>query len=273
MTPENPIFEDNVNVSKTHPLVDLLWLGGGAVLIVIAFTIILYAAMHIIAPYIPFAWEQKLAEQINFIEDTDNQMDPERLSYLQDLTNQLAYAENLESDMPITIHWIDDEMPNAFATLGGHIFVTKGLWEMMPNENALAMVIAHEIAHVKHRDPLKGLGAGVALTLVSAVVFGASDTGMPLLGSSGVVTSLHFSRSMETAADDAAIKALHRHYGHVSGATAFFESILNMPNVMPAFLQTHPLTQARIDRLNSIQTENGWQVDPEHVTALPKSLN
>lgn len=270
MRPQNPIFEDNVNVSKTHPLVDLLWLGGGAVFIVVLATVLLYGAMTWIAPYVPFSWEQKLVSQVNIVADVEVETDTARVGYLQDLADKLAKAQALDDDISITVHWLDDDIPNAFATLGGHVFVTKGLWDMMPDENALAMVLAHEIAHVKHRDALKGLGAGVALSLLNTIVFGASDTGLSLLGSSGLITSLSFSRSMETAADKAAIETLYKHYGHVSGSTEFFESILEMQFEMPEFLQTHPLTQARIDALVEIQKEQRWPVQPAAVLPLPE---
>jgi hypothetical protein len=37
---------------------------------------------------------------------------------------------------------------NAFASPGGHIFITRGLVEAAPSEDALAGIIAHELAHV-----------------------------------------------------------------------------------------------------------------------------
>ena len=82
------------------------------------------------------------------------------------------------------MHYDDDADVNAFATLGGHIVVYPGLLEAVPDENALAMVLAHEIAHVRHRHPIVGL-----------------------------------SRS---AADATALETLARAYGHVGGADRFF---------------------------------------------------
>lgn len=274
MNQQNPIFDDNVNVSKTHPLVDLLWLAGGAVLIVVSLTVLLYVCMQWLAPHIPFSYEEKLVSNVDMTNpiqldaDADHN-NKERLVFLQGLANNLAKAQGLNKNISIKVHWIDDEMVNAFATLGGHIFITKGLWDAMPNENALAMVIAHEIAHVNHRDPLKSLGAGVALSLVSTMLFGTGDAGMSLLGSSGLITSLHFSRTMETSADEAALKTLFIHYGHVAGSRQFFKSILSEEQFNLQFLQTHPLTQERIDGLLAIQKANGWPDKAASVKPLP----
>jgi len=44
---------------------------------------------------------------------------------------------------------------NAFATPGGHIFITRGLVESASSEDALAGIIAHELAHVMLRHGMK----------------------------------------------------------------------------------------------------------------------
>jgi len=278
LTQQNPIFDDNVNVSKTHPLVDLLWLAGGAVLIIVSLTVLLYLCMQWLAPHIPFSYEEKLIANVGLTNATEvnTEIKPQhqkRLAYLQKLSNGLAKAQALDKNITIKVHWMEDDMINAFATLGGHIFITKGLWEAMPNENALAMVIAHEIAHVKHRDPLRNLGASASLSLISAMIFGSSDAGMSLIGSSGLITSLHFTRDMESEADKAAIEALFNHYGHVAGATQFFDDILDQEDFNVQFLQTHPLTQNRIDQLLALQKESGWPKKQNQLIDLPRLEN
>lgn len=46
---------------------------------------------------------------------------------------------------------IDTDSINAFATSGGIIFLTKGLFNLLQNEDELAFVLAHEISHVTKR--------------------------------------------------------------------------------------------------------------------------
>jgi predicted Zn-dependent protease len=50
---------------------------------------------------------------------------------------------------------LDSSEPNAFSTPGGHIFITKGLADIVPCEDALAGIIAHELAHVMLKHGLK----------------------------------------------------------------------------------------------------------------------
>jgi beta-barrel assembly-enhancing protease len=52
---------------------------------------------------------------------------------------------------------LDSSEVNAFATPGGHIFVTRGLIEAAKSEDALAAVIAHEIAHIQLEHGLRAI--------------------------------------------------------------------------------------------------------------------
>jgi len=50
---------------------------------------------------------------------------------------------------------LDSREPNAFSTPGGHIFLTKGLIDLVPSEDALAGIIAHELAHIILKHGIK----------------------------------------------------------------------------------------------------------------------
>jgi predicted Zn-dependent protease len=52
---------------------------------------------------------------------------------------------------------LDNNEINAFATSGGHIFVTRGLIAAAKSEDALAGVIAHEIAHIQLQHSIKAI--------------------------------------------------------------------------------------------------------------------
>ena len=72
---------------------------------------------------------------------------------------------------------LDSDEINAFATSAGHIFITRGLIANAPSEEALAGVIAHEVAHIqlKHGlNAIKNARASQALVQTGAAV--ASET-------------------------------------------------------------------------------------------------
>ncbi|MDR0324377.1 MAG: M48 family metalloprotease, partial [Treponema sp.] len=52
---------------------------------------------------------------------------------------------------------LDSTEINAFATSGGHILITRGLISAAKSEDALAAVIAHEVAHIQLKHSLKAI--------------------------------------------------------------------------------------------------------------------
>ena len=65
--------------------------------------------------------------------------------------NDIAYRVAQESgftDYPLTFHLIAMPEPNAFALPGGHIFITRGMMQLGLDDDMLACLLGHEIAHV-----------------------------------------------------------------------------------------------------------------------------
>jgi predicted Zn-dependent protease len=276
----SPQIPEGINTSKEHPLKEFFYLVFGimGLLAVILFSLSLVAE-HL-AEYVPFSAEQRIAALYESSVPAEKKMDPYASSieeYLQDLADKLALAEKLEQGMSIQVHYVNDDTVNAFATVGGHVVVFRGLLEKVPDENTLAMVMAHEIAHVKHRHPIKALGraliVGITVSLLSTNM-GDSMTGR-ILGDAGLLTTLKFSRDQETQSDNTAMIALVNHYGHISGADRLFEIFMDEHGEMgvnlPEFLSTHPLSEQRIQNVHSRAIQAGWTVQGK-TTALPAEL-
>jgi len=137
---------------------------------------------------------------------------------LHQLTAQLARKAGLP--MP-KVYVIPDESPNAFATgrnpSHASVAATEGLMRVL-SQDELAGVLAHELAHVKHRDILI---SSVAATIAAAIMmaarfaffFGGSrddrDGGSPIAGLlmlilapiAAMMIQMAISRSREFAAD------------------------------------------------------------------------
>lgn len=82
---------------------------------------------------------------------------PALTDYLNKVGMLVAYA----SDRPSTFggyHFavLNSDEPNAFACPGGIILVNKGLLKEIKDEDQLATILGHEVAHVSHRH---GIGA------------------------------------------------------------------------------------------------------------------
>ena len=236
-------------------------------------------ASHWLAGFIPFSAEQQLATsfQSNFSSDEEIPAEHQHMeAYLQDLADRLSGHMDLPEDMSVTLHYMDDETVNAFATLGGHVFFFRGLLEAVPDENTLAMVMAHEIAHVKLRHPIRSLGRGIVVG-VAVSIFSASAGGEILdlvMGETGLLTALKFSREQEENADSEALQAVQGLYGHTQGATALFNILLNSEEAdkRPAeFFSSHPHSENRIERVNEEATDRGWSL-VGRPTPLPQSF-
>ena len=269
---ENRQVPDHVNRNTDHPAKEFFLLGAGLLLAGILLVVITGWAGGWLARFIPFSYEQDIAQ--TFADELDKDNDSPVEKYLQAMTDELSRSIDLPENMTITAHYVDDDMVNAFATLGGHIMIFRGLLEAAPNENALAMVISHEIAHVKHRDPIVAIGRGVLAQSALSLVTGTSGNELAgkMLGNAGLLTTLNFSRRQETAADKEGLAAIYQRYGHVNGASKIFEKFLEIEeqqgNSMPEMFQTHPASNKRIQRIMKQARENGWSTEGE-LTAIP----
>ncbi|KUG23867.1 peptidase, m48 family [hydrocarbon metagenome] len=187
-------------------------------------------------------------------------------AYLNLLGQTLAMA----SDMPELFggyHFLvlNSDDINAFATPGGHIFVTRGLIRCCKTEDALAAVLAHEIGHVQLRHGMKAIEKGrvtEALTVLaqeSAKSFGSEDVlkltkefGGAISDITNTMINNGYSRAYEYDADAASVTILKR-IGYNPAALA------DMLNVMAKqmkpggndFAKTHPLPQSRIAELKN----------------------
>ncbi|KQC08528.1 MAG: hypothetical protein APR62_04635 [Smithella sp. SDB] len=185
-------------------------------------------------------------------------------AYLNLLGQTLAMA----SDMPELFggyHFLalNSDDINAFATPGGHIFVTRGLIRCCRTEDALAAVLAHEIGHVQLRHGMKAIEKGrvtEALTILaqeSAKSFGSEDVIRLTREFGGAISDITntmikngYSRAYEYQADAVSVTILKR-IGYNPAA------LIDMLNVMARqmkpggndFARTHPSPQSRIAEL------------------------
>ena len=221
---ENRQPPEGINVSREHPLATFAKLAVAALALVVGLVLLVQFAGGFAAKRIPFGTERRLVERLD-VEFGDDAASPGTVAYLNDLADRLVPFMDLPDGMAVDVHYDPAGTVNAFATAGGHLVFYRGLLERMPHENALAMVMAHEIAHVLHRDPVASLGGGVASSVALLVLTGnaGSRAASDVLRNAGLVTGMSFTRRMEREADAAAVDAVAGLYGHVAGASALFE--------------------------------------------------
>lgn len=206
-----------------------------------------------------------------------------------DMVAQLAQNANLP--MP-KVYIINDPTPNAFATgrnpQNAAVAATTGILQGLNNEE-LAGVMAHELAHVKHRDILISTIAATLVGTISyiaqmagwAAMFGRSDDseegggigGLFLIILSPIIAMLlqmSISRSREFAADAggstisgnplalaSALQKISRgnqvnHLRNSNPSTAHMFIISPLFGGMGKLFSTHPPVEQRIQKLQEI---------------------
>ncbi len=252
---ENPRPPEHINNPPGNPLLEFCQLLAGISVMLVAFVAVTALAASYLAPYIPYRWEPTAFHDLETPEEFQSAQ-----TELQALVDELAVAMSVPAKMHVQVHLIDGE-PNAFASLGGQILVTAAALQGLTSENGLAMVLAHEIAHLKRRHPIAGVGRGVVISVVLNAVFGASASGSAaaLIGQTGGrLTEFSFSRSMERRADRDALAAVVARYGHSRGAYEFFQNMLGKraEASWQLMFSTHPMTEQRIAAIRAQEELN-----------------
>lgn len=65
---------------------------------------------------------------------------------------------------------LNSDEVNAFSAPGGRVFITRGLYKLLPTDDELAGALGHEIAHIDRRHALKIISRGEALGGITALV-------------------------------------------------------------------------------------------------------
>jgi predicted Zn-dependent protease len=189
----------------------------------------------------------------------------------------------------VRVHLVNHDSINAFVAAGQRIFVFTGMLKQAEDPLQIIGVLAHETGHItgghlaRFQDGLKGASTISILSLVlgvAAMAAGAPSAGAAILGSGGEFAArsfLTYSRTQESAADQAALQFLNASGQSASGLISFFEYLGGQESLMTAnqdpYVRSHPLTQERIARLrHDAEASPHWKTParPEDVERLKR---
>ncbi len=147
-------------------------------------------------------------------------------------------------------------MQNAFATPGGHIYVFSGLVKFLEDENQLAGVLGHEIAHADRRHTSRMLQQQYGISLLLSLLVG--DNPGQLVQIAAGLGQLKFSRDFEVEADQYSVIYLNKTTYACDGAAGFFiKAEAQGQGNPPTFLSTHPNPGSRVENIQNKATELG----------------
>lgn len=158
----------------------------------------------------------------------------------------------------------EDDTPNAFALPGGKVGVHTGLFSIAQNDDELAVVMGHEIAHVTARHGAERISQGLlvaagGIALDVALKDKDSEERALWMGAYGVAATgavvLPHSRMNESEADNIGIRYAAR-AGYDPRAAIVFWSRMKEASAdrekPPEWMSTHPSDDTRIKNLEKL---------------------
>ncbi|MFH1413732.1 MAG: Maf and M48 domain-containing protein [Candidatus Omnitrophota bacterium] len=159
---------------------------------------------------------------------------------------------------------LDDEEVNAVSLPGGFVYINKGLVEKIDNDDELAGVIAHEVAHIVARHSIKKLQALQGYSLLMLLGAATPDSGKVLAAADAAFTQLllGYSREDELLADKLGVRYSKLAGYNPEGMVNFLKKLHEINRRKPAsphsYFRTHPYVS---DRVRVTKQELGEKMD------------
>lgn len=176
-------------------------------------------------------------------------------AYVNEIGQRLV-ASSDRPNIPYTFQVVSDDSINAFATMGGYVYVNTGLIKAASNEAELAGVIAHEIGHITGRH---SLGQMRQMAIASGIA-GALDVDQDAIVNLGVQLALQLpnSREAEYDADRRGFSTMGRAGYDTTGFITFMQKLQSGGGTPPEFFSTHPNPGNRVNSLQAMNASSSY---------------
>ncbi len=156
---------------------------------------------------------------------------------------------------PVCFHIVDSMVINAWVTPGNNLYVTTAMCRTLPDDDELAIVIGHELGHLKrgHLKKREALSFVYGILGVVASSLGGRP-GYEAYRTAASFAFLKFSRDQEREADFFGMMFAYQAGYDVKKAV---DAWLRLATVLPesgrkSYLSDHPLTSERLARMKKI---------------------
>jgi predicted Zn-dependent protease len=191
--------------------------------------------------------------------------DPLIVDYVNKIGHRIVAALPPSQPYAYRFFVVREDVYNAFASPAGNIFVNSGLIEAMENEEELAGILAHEVAHVQARhlsqkiERSKKIGLATLAGVAAGIFLGAGEVAIGSIAA-GQAAALAYSRENEIQADQLGLNYLAKAGYGGEGLL----SILNKIRAktwydsaqMPSYLSTHPAVEDRLAYVDTRLAKN-----------------
>lgn len=189
--------------------------------------------------------------------------DPYYNDLVRRVSNRIANVAEEEFHPGFTweFYVLESDQVNAFCLPGGKIFVYTGLLKLVDNEDQLATVIGHEVAHaiLRHGSERASIAmvSDLARKLVEKGFNVSSNSWGPIFDLAYGVGSKYgviypYSRKFEYEADQIGLYLMYKACYDLNEALKFWQKMLKVSKKeIPEFLSTHPSDIHRIEKIKN----------------------
>jgi predicted Zn-dependent protease len=223
----------------------------------------------------------ELAERYKYMERLrdDQDEDQQFRQYIEKVGTTVS--ARAQRNLPYRFHYIPDQyMVNAFAIPGGHVYIGKGLIDLMDSEDELAAVLGHEIEHVDHRHAverlktqasLRHLGLLRLLVELPVEIFQAGYSKEQELEADREGTRLAVISGYSASGAVRMFEAFERRFREVreqQSKSPQEETARVVLATMSEYFRSHPSTPERITQIQSLIAQENWPPRAEKPFAL-----
>lgn len=200
-----------------------------------------------------------LAERYGVV---DEPAQVERLEYIGSAIVAVCERQDIEYHFEI----LDTDAANALAIPGGYIFITRGLLEMVDDDDELASVVAHEVVHIARKHSVVGYKKSMKSMMYSLIlVLLSQDPGVMMASSMYSQAKMQtFGRKAEVEADRVGLYYMTLAGYNPVGFLRFLDRMRiaegRRPNLLEDYFEEHMPTPERIAMVEGEVRDMG--IDP-----------
>ncbi len=209
---------------------------------------------------------QKMQEQYGV--NDDPYLNARLDSIMGNLTAAIAQVDPTINEKPYNYFINNDTSFSAFCTLGHSISVNTGMFNMVANDDEVAVVLGHEMGHGQNKHVQKGIRDAMIAQVGAAILTNGSALGQL---AAQVAGNVHMPRAKEREADKMAFQYITHSSYNPGACAAIWQRVMERSTSGGSFLSDHPDHKDRRDTYAKSLTEySGGKVKIDADAAMVK---
>ena len=201
--------------------------------------------------------EKSYKEALSEAKVINNTKDAQRVKNIGQRIAQVSQRNDFKWEFNL----VEDNQANAFCLPGGKVVVYTGILKYAKNDDQLATVISHEIAHALARHGAERMSQGMiqqGVGMVGNVVLGATapqyqNAFNQVYGlGSNLGVMLPYGRMQESEADEIGIHLMHKAGYNINEAVNFWQNMGEGKSGNSDFFSTHPSSNTRVKDIQKV---------------------